>query len=116
MPEKLSANTVDELLTLAKFWTQEALDIQFFEFLSSTSEVKDRSYAWHQVSCISALLGDDVVNKAVEEATQTFGKSRDPRAWEIFMHSDEAAQQAFQYEVQLKLDEPKAEGAGRPRI
>lgn len=104
--------TRHELLELVKYWTRVALDDQYFTFVyaqTGSTERRRIAFAWRRIDHIGGLLGDEVVDKAVDEATEDFGKTCDPRAWGVFMHGDKGAQRAFQDEVQRELNEHTAE-------
>jgi hypothetical protein len=101
--------TINKMLTLVKAWTQEARHLEFCRFAFATSgggEARRLQWALYRIGCVRGLLGAEVVEKAVDEATQDFGKTIDPRVWEIFMR-------AYQDEARQKLDRRDSE-PGKP--
>jgi len=100
--------TRHELLQLLNFWVKEALDWEYFDFLFATSgstEIRLIPFAWRRVNRIGELLGEERAKKAVEEAYAEFGKDRNQRDWEIFMHGSSEDRKALQNEVQRKMDD-----------
>ncbi len=97
-----------ELLQLVNFWVKKDLDRAFFEFMYATyagSTLSFSAYAWSRINRIGELLGEESVKKAVEEAYAEFGKDKNPRDWEIFMHGDDADRKALQDEIQREMED-----------
>jgi len=95
--------TRHELLQLLNFWVKKALDYEYFAFLyaqTGSTEIRLIPYAWRRINRIGDLLGEESAKKAVEEAYVEFGKDKNPRDWEIFMHGDDADRKALQDEIQ----------------
>ncbi len=90
--------TRDELLQLLNYWVKEALDYEYFDCLFIP-------YAWRRVDRIGELLGEERAKKAVEEAYAEFGKDKDQRDWEIFMHDSSKDRKALQDQLQREMDD-----------
>ncbi len=106
--------TRHELLQLVNFWVKETLGYEFYEtflfaqYCSSGSRLS--AYAWHRINRIGELLGEERAEKAVEEAYAEFGKDKNPRDWEIFMHGDDADWKALQDEIQREHFQSREKG------
>ena len=95
-----------ELLQLVNFWVKKDLDRAFFEFMCATyagSTLSFSAYAWSRIDRIGELLGEESVKKAVEEAYAEFGKDKNQRHWEIFMHGSSEDRKALQDEFQREI-------------
>jgi len=106
MPEFLP--TRYELIQLAKYWATIALDLSFDYFLytqTGSSEWRLDAFARRRVGRIGEILGQDEINKVIDQAYEEYGKEQDPRAWSIFLNGTPEEQEAFQDEIQQKIGE-----------
>lgn len=97
-----------ELIQLAKYWTTIVIDLRFDYFLytqTGSSEWRLDAFAWRRVGRIGEILGQDEINKVIDQAYEEYGKKQDPRAWSIFLTGTPEEQQAFQDEIQQKISE-----------
>lgn len=95
--------TRHELIQLVKYWATLDLDQQFYFFLYTQTGSDDRrrgAFARRRISRIATILGEEEVQKAMQEAQREYSKKIDPRAWSIFMDGTPEQQAAFQEEVQ----------------
>jgi len=100
--------TRHELLQLLNFWVKEALDYEYFEFLyaqTGSTELRLIPYAWRRINRIGELLGEERAKKAVEEAYAEFGKNKNQRDWEIFMHGSSEDWKALQDEIHREMED-----------
>jgi len=100
--------TRHELLQLLNFWVKEALDYEYFEFLyaqTGSTELRLIPYAWRRVNRIGELLGEERAKKAVEKAYAEFGKNKNQRDWEIFMHGSSEDSKALQNEIHREMED-----------
>ncbi len=100
--------TRHELLQLLNFWVKEALDYEYFEFLyaqTGSTELRLIPYAWRRVNRIGELLGEERAKKAVEKAYAEFGKNKNQRDWEIFMHGSSEDSKALQDEIHREMED-----------
>jgi hypothetical protein len=89
--------TRHELLQLAKYWAHTVLDVEYFRFISGSIgslDMRLEPFANRRISRIARFLGQEEVQKVIDEVEREFGKAQDPKMWEIFLHgtSDERAQ------------------------
>lgn len=97
-----------ELIQLAKYWATIALDLRFDYFpytQTGSSEWRRDAFASRRVGRIGEILGQDQINKVIDQAYEEYGKKQDPRAWSIFLNGTPEEQQAFQDEIQQKISE-----------
>jgi len=97
-----------ELIELAKYWATIALDLRFDYFLytqTGSSEWRRDAFASRRVGRIGEILGQDEINKVIDQVYEEYGKKQDARAWAIFMNGTPEEQKAFQDEVQRKISE-----------
>ena len=77
-----------ELIVLLKHWAQIKLDIEFFCFCcecTGSSETRMRCFAGRRVNRIAEALADEEsVEKAWDEAYETYGKQYEGLAWKVF--------------------------------
>jgi hypothetical protein len=94
--------TRHELIQLVEYWATIDLDDLFHFFLlgqTGSAERRRVEFARHRICRIAAILGEEEVRKAIEEAEQKYSKTIDPRAWSIFKDGTPEEQDAFQEEV-----------------
>ena len=106
MPEFVP--TLYELIQLAKYWATIVIDLRFDYFLytgTGSSEWRLDAFANRRVGRIGKILGQDEINKVIDQAYKQYGKEQDPRAWSIFLNGTPEEQEAFQDEVQEKICE-----------
>jgi len=97
-----------ELLQLVNFWVKEDLDYEYFEFLyaqTGSTELRLIPYAWRRINRIGELLGEERAKKAVEEAYAEFGKNKNQRDWEVFMHGSREDRKALQDELHRERED-----------
>jgi hypothetical protein len=97
-----------ELIQLAKYWATIVIDLRFDYFLytqTGSSEWRLDAFARRRVGRIGKILGQDEINKVIDQAYEEYGKEQDPRAWSIFLNGTLEEQQAFQDEIQQKISE-----------
>ena len=97
-----------ELIQLAKYWATIVIDLRFDYFLytqTGSSEWRLDAFAWRRVGRIGEILGQDQINKVIDQAYEEYGKKQDPRAWSIFLNGTPEEQAAFQDEIQQKISE-----------
>lgn len=97
-----------ELIQLAKYWATIVIDLRFDYFLYTTtgsSEWRLDAFARRRVGRIGEILGQDEINKVIDQAYEEYGKEQDPRAWSIFLNGTPEEKEAFQDEIQQKISE-----------
>lgn len=102
------APTRHELIQLVKYWDTLRLDQLFYFFVVGQvgfCDSRRSAFASRRISRIATLLGEDEVQKAIQEAEEEFSKRTDPRAWAIFKNGTPEEQEAFQDEVLRKFCE-----------
>ena len=105
--------TRHELLQLVKYWATVVLDHQFFYFCygqTGSSEWRRKAFANRRIDRIATLLGEDQVQKAIQESEEEFRKTTDPRAWAIFKSGTREERKAFQDEIQQRLGDSSEQG------
>jgi len=99
--------TKNEILQLVRYWATEIIDLDFSFFLhgaTGSSEWRTREFANRRLNTISKLIGQQEVTTAVEQATETFAKRVDARAWKVFWEGTKEEQEEFQQYVQEQLE------------
>ncbi len=104
--------TPDELLVLVKHWATVSLDVDCFAV--THRQVGDwhfsrQDFADERIDEIVALIGDEAVQKAVNEVRKDFERSVRSRSWRIFRHGTETERAAFFDELQALLDRRDAQ-------
>src|SRR5271166_366008 len=103
MPEFVP--TLYELIQLAKYWATIVIDLRFDYFLytgTGSSEWRLDAFANRRVGRIGKILGQDEINKVIDQAYKQYGKEQDPRAWSIFLNGTPEEKEDFQDEIQQK--------------
>jgi hypothetical protein len=98
--------TKDEILQLVRYWATEIIHLDFAFFLygsTGSSEWRTREFANRRLTTISALIGEEEVNKAFRKAEHVFANGVDSRAWRIFTQGTKQEQEQFQQEVLEEL-------------
>jgi hypothetical protein len=99
--------TKNEILQLVRYWTTEIVDLDFSFFLhgaTGSSEWRTREFANRRLNAIGKLIGQREVTTAVEQATETFARRVDARAWKVFWEGTKEEQEEFQQYVQERLE------------
>lgn len=107
--------TRHELSQLAKYWAKVAIDIEYFWFCyqqTGSTEMRRGPFARRRVARIAHLLGEEVVNRAREEAYAEYGKDQDPRVWNIFLNGPDEERRALREELDRKMQEYCVEAEG----
>jgi len=97
-----------ELAQLAKYWATIVIDLRFDYFLytgTGSSEYRLSAFANRRVARIAEILGEEEINKVIDQAYEEYGKERDPRAWSIFLNGTPEEKEAFQDEIQRRISE-----------
>jgi len=97
-----------ELIQLAKYWATIVIDLRFDYFLytqTGSSEYRRSVFAKRRIARIAEILGQEEVNKMIDQAYEEYGKNQNARAWSIFLNGTPEEQEAFQDEVQEKICE-----------
>ncbi len=84
--------TRHELLLLVKHWYLDYLDIEWNRFRYGEILIPDDCRDWsflERIRQIEKLLGEEEVEKTIDEAQKSFGRTLDPRYWGVFLHGDE---------------------------
>ena len=88
-----------ELIQLAKYWANIAIDLNFYCFVmggEGTSDLRLQAFAKRRVGRIGKILGTEEINKIVDQAHEEYGRKQDPRAWAIFTNGTPEEKEAFQ--------------------
>jgi hypothetical protein len=108
-----------ELIETVKYWAREAVRSEFSMFLANcafSEKVSVRSFANSRIAGIGALLGEDEVQKLVEEVRNKFGEGEDPRTWRIFLHGTDEERKQVQEEWEEFFDEPDSVQLARDAV
>ena len=100
--------TRHELLQLVKYWEDVYLDyamMWFFYATAGSDWLRKQSFARHRIGRIADILGDDEVNKAIDEVCSKMREQIGDRYWEIFISGDKAQREAVWEEEQKRVDE-----------
>lgn len=100
--------TRHELIQIAKYWAEATLDSEYWCFLFQqigSAEIRLQPYAWRRVSRIADLLGNEVVEKAIQEVKEEMGKTRDAEAWRVFLSGSNVERAALQSRIASEMTE-----------
>jgi hypothetical protein len=95
--------TRHELLQLAQHWARTAIEIEYDWFLyqdCSSSEWRQTSFAWRRVNRIARVIGEEEVNKAIEQVKTEMGENAGPKTWHAFWEGTEEERAAVQDEIE----------------
>src|SRR5215472_13285604 len=103
-----------ELITLAKYWAEIAIEMEYRIFLyscsySCSSELKQSTFAWARVGRISDLVGKEEVDAAVDAVYETFGAKENKKTWQIFLHGSPGERAALQADTALRIEKMSIE-------
>lgn len=99
--------TRHELLELARYWANVAVEIEYCWFLFEqvgSSDMRRQPFAWRRVSRIQELLGADV-EKVVDKVYEEYGKKQEPRYWGAFLHGNDEEREAIHKEIARAMGE-----------
>jgi hypothetical protein len=101
-----------ELIQLVKHWATISIDYQFDLFLyhqpGSVGRQRE-AFAGRRIDRIATVLGEEVVEKAINKVEEEFSKTVSPRAWWIFKNGTKEEQFLFQEEFLTFLYSPCGE-------
>jgi hypothetical protein len=95
------APTRHELIQLVKYWTTIVLRDEFYIFAygpPGSPEMRRIPFGCRRIDRIATVLGEEAVQRAVDEAEEEYSKTVSPRAWSIFKNGTEEEREAFQDE------------------
>ena len=98
--------TRNELIQLVKYWAEVKIDLNYFMFLyqqTGSDWRRETSFAGFRIGRIAKIIGEDEVNKAIDEAYTEFGEKQDKRYWDIYLNGSEEQQNEIQDEVQREI-------------
>jgi hypothetical protein len=104
--------TRHELIQLVKYWATVVLDDEFFIFVycqRGSREIRRIPFGRRRICRIATVLGEEAVQRAIDEAEEEYSKTTSPEAWSIFKNGTTEEQKAFQDEVLRSLDEPNSQ-------
>jgi hypothetical protein len=90
--------TRHELSVLVKHWMTEVIDYEFEWFRwqqTSSSGSRRAAFGSRRISRIAAFIGDDAVQRAVDEAYDQFGRKHESEGGRIFRHGTEEERREF---------------------
>ena len=99
-------STRNELIQLVKYWAKVKIDLNYFMFLyqqTGSDWRRETSFAEFRIGHIAKIIGNDEVDKAVEEAYAEFGERQDKRYWDIYLNGTEEQQDEIKNEVQQEI-------------
>ena len=74
-----------EVVLLVKHWYRWILDEDWFRFICGESRRYSRwHFAWKRISQACAAIGDEAVDKAIEEVRQEVRNQMSARLWDLF--------------------------------
>jgi hypothetical protein len=92
-----------ELIAVAKYWANYIIESDWIcRFMCPTSGRQidaDKAFANRRMHRISKLIGDELVDKAWEEANNDFSESMTDELWAVFEHGDDAQREAVAKEA-----------------
>jgi hypothetical protein len=104
--------TRHELVQLAEYWQGVAIDRLWYFFITGqddSSDLRLREFALWRNDRISKLIGEEVVNEAIQRVYARYQKDgRDMRLWDIFRNGDEEDWRAVteeRFRRQKKIDQ-----------
>jgi hypothetical protein len=96
------APTRNELIHLVKHWAAIVIGHRFYQQPGS-SESRCEAFAGRRIDRIATVLGEEAVEKAINEAEEEFSKTVSPPVWWIFKNSTKVQWLAFLDEVDEDL-------------
>ena len=70
----------------------------------SSSGMRLEAFAGRRIDRIETVLGEEAVQRAINEAVEEFSKNKPRRVWSIFTNGTKEEVEAFQDEVRRSLD------------
>ena len=98
--------TEHELITLVKHWGRVALHNEFFWFIyqvGGSSDTCETYFAYRRIARIADLIGQDEVDRIIDEVWEDFGKQQNVREWNLFRNGTKEQVKAFHIEREEDL-------------
>ncbi len=96
--------TRHELIQLVEHWAGVRVGTIFKVFQTAvigSTDMRKVSFAEERIRSIELLLGEEEVNRVIEQVDSEFGKKVDKRVWEIFLHGSKEQREAVALEFRL---------------
>jgi hypothetical protein len=109
--------TRHELLILVRHWYEADLDNDIFCFLhqcSGSREIRIGPYASRRLARIKAILGEDAVQKVVDQVLAEMRKDLGAETWQIITEGTEEERDRLQEEVQQAFEYLHAKTSDAP--
>ena len=112
-PDKIVVNGIEgfapireELEQLAKFWYLIALNIEadWLVWRCYGGEYRQRNFAYRRLTGIALLIGDDAVQKMVDEARKEFAATHDPELAQVLLYGTDEEREAFMRKTNAEED------------
>ena len=97
--------TRHELSVLVKHWMTEIIQYAFWFFCyeqACSSHCRRSSFAGRRIDRIAAFIGNDAVERAIDEAYEEYGQTNNSDAWRIFLHGTDEERRAFRAECDAR--------------
>jgi len=101
------APTREELLAIARYWAEQAVGIDWWWFCTrSTSMSENRLLhsAQSRIAHVAAIVGENAVERALDEVYTKFGQEQDKRDWDIFCNGDQNEWEGWWQEECASID------------
>ena len=87
----------EEILEIMKYHVKEDIDILYWFFCTGSSESRRLVRANKRINEIVDLniMSQEEIKKAFDEAYEEYGKLRDAKVWEVFLHGSEEQYEAL---------------------
>ena len=108
-----STPTREEFIQLVKYWCKEYFFVEWIVFLRGArkdNDNREQLYANDRISHARAVIGEEAVNKAVDEARKEFKATSDchSRYWDICEHGTSEQRDAAREEMEREVREQDA--------
>ena len=104
--------TREEFIQIVKYWAQEVLEVQYFQFGTGQYCGRDSRlirFARERCDRIAEVLGQEAVYQAIDEVYAKFGEKQDQTIWNIFLNGTKEQWDAVQMETHKALEEAQEE-------
>ena len=102
----------EEIVELVKYHKKEDIDFHYWYFLTGCTGSSESRRAYQSNKRIQEILDLNILTqgeaqKAFDEAYEEYGKGKDPKVWEVFLHGSDEQYEALHTKLTYQCSGPR---------
>ena len=102
----------EEILAIVKYHKKQDIDFHYFYFLTGCTSSWEGWSVFRSNKRINEILDLNILTqgeaqKAIDEAYEEYGKRKDPKVWEVFLHGSDEQYEALHTKLTYQSSGPR---------